>query len=95
MPLSTDLIREFQINQNSVYFKLAQNLTDFLAASSSRTPVKTSSRIQQSLQGTPNETKIRQLEAKLAGIYNFRHLYPNRSLLCHINHCMTLIWVQL
>merc|ERR1711990_930145 len=37
----------------------------FSAASSSRTPVKTS-RIQQSLQGTPNETKIRQLEAKLA-----------------------------
>ena len=48
----------------------------FLAASSSRTPVK-SSRIQQSLQGTPNETKIRQLEAKLAGIYIFKYLYLN------------------
>jgi len=48
----------------------------FSAASSSRTPVKTS-RIQQSLQGTPNETKIRQLEAKLAGIYILTQLYPN------------------
>ena len=57
----------------------------FSAASSSRTPVKTS-RIQQSLQGTPNETKIRQLEAKLAGIYIFNQLYSKNvtSLFCPI-----------
>ena len=74
-PLSTDLIRE--LNQSKTCLDPTQDLNPkILAASSSRTPVKTS-RIQQSLQGTPNETKIRQLEAKLAGIYILTQLYPN------------------
>ena len=64
------------INQKFVLWSNLRFILTFLAASSSRTPVKTS-RIQQSLQGTPNETKIRQLEAKLAGIYTLKQLYLN------------------
>ena len=75
-PLSTDLIRALNQSKSCLSEPNPEFIQTFLAASSSRTPVKTS-RIQQSLQGTPNETKIRQLEAKLAGIYILTQLYPN------------------
>ena len=75
-PLSTDLIRELNQSKTRSGIHGPRTYRNILAASSSRTPVK-SSRIQQSLQGTPNETKIRQLEAKLAGIYIFKYLYLN------------------